>query len=304
MLSALRETINIMTLGGLALAVGILVDDATVEIENINRNLAQGKETVRAILDGAQQIAVPALVSTLCICIVFVPMFFLTGVAQVPVRAAGRSRGLRHAGFLCALANAGSHDGDVSAQGPSRRGTRHRQRHLFSHPARLRARLRAHARGLPRRLWPFASITPGPSSLLFLLFCLASAPIALVLGRDFFPRVDAGLIRLHMRARAGQRVEETARECDEVDNLIRRVIPPEDLGNVLDNIGLFNSTINTTYSNSGVIGESDAEILIGLKPERTMPTQYYVDRAARAAQPSSSPARSSSFSPPTSSARF
>src|SRR5581483_8315009 len=112
---------------------------------------------------------------------------------------------------------------------------------------------------------------------LFLLFCLASAPLAFVLGRDFFPSVDAGLIRLHMRARAGQRVEETAREADRVDNLIRRVIPSEELANVLDNIGLFNSTINTTYSNSGVIGESDAEILIGLKRDHTMPTRYYID---------------------------
>ena len=109
--------------------------------------------------------------------------------------------------------------------------------------------------------------------VLFLLFCVASVPIALALGRDFFPNVDAGLIRLHMRARAGQRVEETAREADGVDNLIRRVIPPDDLGNILDNIGLFNSTINTTYSNSGVIGESDAEILIGLKPERKRATK-------------------------------
>ena len=101
-------------------------------------------------------------------------------------------------------------------------------------------------------------------------------------GATSFPSVDAGLIRLHMRARAGQRVEETAREADGVDNLIRRVIPPEDLGNILDNIGLFNSTINTTYSNSGVIGESDAEILIGLKPERKMPTKYYIDQLAPA----------------------
>ena len=103
----------------------------------------------------------------------------------------------------------------------------------------------------------------------------------MVLGRDFFPSVDAGLIRLHMRARAGQRVEETAREADRVDNLIRSVIPPEELGNVLDNIGLFNSTINTTYSNSGIIGESDAEILIGLKPEHKMPTRYYIDELRR-----------------------
>ena len=113
LLSALGETINIMTLGGLALAVGILVDDATVEIENIERNLAQGKELKQAILDGAQQIAVPAFVSTLCICIVFVPMFFLTGVAQVPVRAAGRGGGVRHAGLLPAFANPGSDAGDV-----------------------------------------------------------------------------------------------------------------------------------------------------------------------------------------------
>ena len=113
-LSAIGQTINIMTLGGLALAVGILVDDATVEIENINRNLAQGKEIIQAILDGAQQIAVPAFVSTLSICIVFVPMFFLTGVAQVFVRAAGRSRGVRDAGLLPALADAGADDGAVS----------------------------------------------------------------------------------------------------------------------------------------------------------------------------------------------
>jgi multidrug efflux pump subunit AcrB len=113
---------------------------------------------------------------------------------------------------------------------------------------------------------------------LFLLFCVASAPVVIGLGRDFFPSVDAGLIRLHMRARAGQRVEESAREADQVDNMIREVIPPADLGPILDNIGLFNSTINTTYSNSGVIGESDAEILIGLKPDRRMKTSYYIDR--------------------------
>ena len=111
---------------------------------------------------------------------------------------------------------------------------------------------------------------------------MASLPIALVLGSDFFPSIDAGLIRVHVRARAGPRVEETARECDRVDNLIRQVIPPSDLGSILDNVGLFNSTINTTYSNSGVIGESDAEILIGLKPDRTGSTKRYIDTTARA----------------------
>ncbi len=114
--------------------------------------------------------------------------------------------------------------------------------------------------------------------ILFLLFCLASLPVAFLLGKDFFPNVDAGLIRLHMRARAGQRVEETARENDTVDNLIRRVIPARELDGILDNIGLFNSTINTTYSNSGVIGESDSEILIGLKKDHRMPTGDYVDQ--------------------------
>ena len=277
MLSALHETINIMTLGGLALAVGILVDDATVAIENIDRNLAQGKDTVRAILDGAQQIAVPALVSTLCICIVFVPMFFLTGVAKflfVPLAEAVVFAML--ASYLLsrtlvptmAMYLLKGHHGEEHATGND----------IFSRvAARICAWVRAHARAAIATRWPFAWITPGLFVALFLVFCVASAPLALVLGRDFFPTVDAGLIRLHMRARAGQRVEETAREADGVDNLIRRVIPPEDLGNILDNIGLFNSTINTTYSNSGVIGESDAEILIGLKPERKMPTKYYID---------------------------
>jgi multidrug efflux pump subunit AcrB len=131
---------------------------------------------------------------------------------------------------------------------------------------------------------------------LFLVFCVASLSLVPVLGRDFFPSVDAGLIRLHMRARAGQRVEETAREADGVDNLIRRVIPPEDLGTILDNIGLFNSTVNTAYSNSGVIGESDAEILIGLKPERKQQTKYYID-ALRERLPEEFPSTQFFFQP-------
>jgi multidrug efflux pump subunit AcrB len=276
-LSALRETINIMTLGGLALAVGILVDDATVEIENINRNLAQGKETVRAILDGAQQIAVPALVSTLSICIVFVPMFFLTGVAKflfVPLAEAVVFAML--ASYLLsrtlvptlAMYLLKGHHGEEYATG---NGIFSRAQRGFAHGfERMRDSYRNSLAFCLEHVWMFI--------LLFLLFCAASLPIALVLGRDFFPSVDAGLIRMHMRARAGQRVEETARESDEVDNLIRRVIPAEDVGNILDNIGLFNSTINTTYSNSGVIGESDAEVLIGLKPGRRMSTRYYVDQ--------------------------
>jgi multidrug efflux pump subunit AcrB len=134
---------------------------------------------------------------------------------------------------------------------------------------RMRAGYRASLAFCLDRAWLFVA--------LFLVLCVASMSLIPVLGRDFFPSVDAGLIRLHMRARAGQRVEETAREADGVDSLIRRVIPPEDLGTILDNIGLFNSTVNTAYSNSGVIGESDAEILIGLKPDRKQQTRFYVD---------------------------
>ena len=275
-LSALHETINLMTLGGLALAVGILVDDATVEIENINRNLAQGKQIIQAILDGSQEIAIPALVSTLCICIVFVPMFFLTGVAKflfVPLAESVifamlasyiLSRTLVPTMAMYLLKE---HHGEEYATGNDIFSRA--QRGFARGFDRMRAGYRASLAFCLERAWLFV--------ILFLVFCVSSLSLVPVLGRDFFPSVDAGLIRLHMRARAGQRVEETAREADGVDNLIRRVIPPEDLGTVLDNIGLFNSTVNTAYSNSGVIGESDAEILIGLKPDRKQQTKYYVD---------------------------
>ncbi|HET6143854.1 MAG TPA: efflux RND transporter permease subunit [Candidatus Acidoferrales bacterium] len=275
-LSMLHETINLMTLGGLALAVGILVDDATVEIENINRNLAQGKQIIQAILDGAQQIAIPAFVSTLSICIVFVPMFFLTGVAKflfVPLAEAVVFAML--ASYLLsrtlvptmAMYLLKEHHGEEHATGND---IFSRTQRGFTHGFdRMRDGYRRSLAFCIERAWLFV--------VLFLVFCVASMALIPVLGRDFFPSVDAGLIRLHMRARAGQRVEETAREADGVDNLIRRVIPPEDLGNILDNIGLFNSTVNTAYSNSGIIGESDAEILIGLKPGRKDSTKNYVD---------------------------
>jgi CzcA family heavy metal efflux pump len=279
-LSMLHQTINVMTLGGLALAVGILVDDATVAIENIERNLAQGKDTVQAILDGSQEIAVPALVSTLCICIVFVPMFFLTGVAQflfVPLAEAVvfamlasyvLSRTLVPTLAMYLLKH---HHGEEYATG---RDLFSRFQRVFAHGFdRMRSRYRDALGYCLDHSWLFI--------LLFLLFCAASTPIALTLGRDFFPSVDAGMIRLHLRTPTGTRVEETARQCDRVENLIRRVIPPRDLANMLDNIGLFNSSINTSYSNSGVIGESDAEILIGLKPGRQMSTRYYVDELRR-----------------------
>jgi CzcA family heavy metal efflux pump len=275
MLSALGETVNIMTLGGLALAVGILVDDATVEIENINRNLAQGKETVRAILDGAQQIAVPAFVSTICICIVFVPMFFLTGVAKflfVPLAEAVVFAML--ASYLLsrtlvptmAMYLLRGHHGEEHATGndPFSRA----QRAFVNGFERMRNRYRSVLHFCLDHAWTFI--------ILFMLLCFGSAPIALVLGQDFFPSVDAGLIRLHMRGRVGERIEETARECDQVDNLIRSVIPAGEIGTVLDNIGLPYSSLNMSYSNSGTIGTSDAEILISLSQEHKKPTAEYV----------------------------
>jgi multidrug efflux pump subunit AcrB len=281
LLSALGETINIMTLGGLALAVGILVDDATVEIENINRNLAMGKETIQAILDGAQQIAVPAFVSTLCICIVFIPMFFLSGVAKylfVPLAEAvsfamlasymwSRTIVPTMAMYLLSAEDeyhAEDHVGEK--QGFFRRYQQGFERGFES----FREGYRRALEHVLENSRIFASV--------FLLFCVLSCTIVLVLGRDFFPSVDAGQIRLHMRARTGLRIEETARIADQVNQTIREMIPKEEIVTVLDNIGLPYSGINLSYSNSGTIGTSDAEILVQLKGERSKSTGEYINR--------------------------
>ena len=278
-LSALGETINIMTLGGLALAVGILVDDATVEIENINRNLALGKETVQAILDGAQQIAVPAFVSTLCICIVFIPMFFLSGVAKylfVPLAEAVIfamlasymwSRTIVPTLAMYLLSSEDEYRADEHVG--ERMGFLRRYQQGFEHTfERFRAGYRGAltaALGRPRL---FAAC--------FLTFCVLSAGLYFFLGRDFFPSVDAGQIRLHMRARTGLRIEESARLADQINGVIRRTIPERDLLTVLDNIGVPYSGINLTYSNSGTIGTADGEILVQLKPERERSTYSYI----------------------------
>jgi CzcA family heavy metal efflux pump len=274
LLSALGETINIMTLGGLALAVGILVDDATVEIENIERNLAQGKEMKKAILDGAQQIAVPAFVSTLCICIVFVPMFFLTGVAKflfVPLAEAVvfamlasyfLSRTLIPT-LVMYIMRGHEHKaaGPKTFMGRFQRGFERNFEKFRNGYYQLLETTIAH-----RKL--FAAV--------FLAFCVLSLCWVFVLGEDFFPSVDAGLIRLHLRARAGLRVEETARLCDQVEQFLHQDLPPGVIANMLDNIGLPNSSINFSYSNSGVIGTNDAEILIGLSDKRHRPTSEIV----------------------------
>src|SRR5271169_4458895 len=280
LLSALGETINIMTLGGLALAVGILVDDATVEIENINRNLAMGKETVQAILDGAQQIAVPAFVSTLCICIVFLPMFFLSGVAKflfVPLAEAvsfamlasyGWSRTIVPTMAMYLLSSADEYKPEEHVG--EKQGFFRRYQQKFEHGfERFREGYR---HGLNSALeWPklFGAC--------FLVFCVLSVGLVFFLGRDFFPKVDAGQIRLHFRARTGLRIEETARLADQVDAVIRETIPPKELQTVLDNIGVPYSGINLSYSNSGTFGTSDAEILVQLKEERGKPTSAYIN---------------------------
>src|SRR5262249_39508537 len=221
---ALGETMNIMTLGGLALAVGILVDDATVEIENINRNLAMGKETVQAILDGAQQIAVPAFVSTLCICIVFIPMFFLSGVAKylfVPLAEAVMfamlasymwSRTIVPTLAMYLLSAEDEYKADEHSG--QKQGFLRRYQQAFE---RTFERFRE---GYHRAL-DSALSRPGRFAAGFLTFCLLSVGLVLVLGRDFFPSVDAGQIRLHMRARTGLRIEETARLTDQVNQVIR-----------------------------------------------------------------------------------
>ncbi|HJT70731.1 MAG TPA: efflux RND transporter permease subunit [Terriglobales bacterium] len=274
LLSALGETFNIMTLGGLALAVGILVDDATVEIENIQRNLHMGKELKQAILDGAQQIAVPAFVSTLSICIVFVPMFFLTGVARylfVPLAEAVVFAML--ASYLLSrtlvptmamyLMTHHEHDADK----PKRSKLGHFQERFERRFEQLRDSYRNLMESVMHHRGAFVSV--------FLLFCVLSCGLVFFLGRDFFPSVDAGQFRLHVRGRAGLRIEETARLVDLVEQEIRREVPRDQISTVLDNIGLPYSGINTSYSNSGTIGTSDAEILVSLNKDHR-PTEDYI----------------------------
>jgi CzcA family heavy metal efflux pump len=279
LLSALGETINIMTLGGLALAVGILVDDATVEIENIERNLAMGKEMKQAILDGASQIAVPAFVSTLCICIVFVPMFFLTGVARflfVPMAEA--------VSFAMLASYLLSRTLIPTLVMYIMRGHEHRATEPSSFLGRFQ---RGFERGFDRFRAGYQQLLEttlnrrGLFAVCFVVFCAASMGLAFFLGEDFFPQVDAGLIRLHFRARPGLRVEETAKLCDEVEVALRDVIPKDEIQTVLDNIGVPYSGINLSYSNSGVIGTADAEVLIGLNPEHHHPTAAYIRKLRR-----------------------
>jgi multidrug efflux pump subunit AcrB len=282
-LSALGETINLMTLGGLALAVGILVDDATVAIENIHRHMASGKALEAAILDGAQEIAMPAFVSTLCICIVFVPMFFLTGVAHylfVPLAEA--------VVFAMLASYVLSRTLVPTLVMWLYRNVQHSSGH--DAPAATAAWLRPLAavqtsfeRGFDRFREGYRILLGAilhhrtPFAVIFLLFCVGSMLLVPQLGQDFFPSVDAGQFRLHLRARSGTRIEETAKLVDQVEAAIRREIPAEEFRGMLDNIGIPASSINLTYNDSGLIGTGDADILVSLRPEHR-PTAGYVDR--------------------------
>ncbi len=276
-LSMLGETINIMTLGGLALAVGILVDDATVEIENINRNLEMGKEIEQAILDGAAEIAIPAFVSTLSICIVFVPMFFLGGVAKylfVPLGEAvvfamlasyflSRTVVPTMAKYLLQV----HEEGDLDRRRQSRNPLVRAQMKFEDGFERIRVGYRdlliicLHYRGM------------------FILgfFILCALSIGLIypwLGQDFFPQADAGQFDLHVRAHTGTRIEETARLAGEVNQTIRTMIPQKELVTIIDNIGVPYSGLNLSYSNTGVIGSWDADVMVSLAQKHRQTPMY------------------------------
>ena len=275
-LYGLGETLNLMTLGGLALSVGILVDQAIVTIENIERHLHMGTPLKEAIEVGAGEIGNAAFVSTLCICIVFVPMFFLSGVARflfVPLAEAVvfamlasylLSRTL--VPTLVMLLMGGSHAGQPAAE---------------ARPSALQRIYRSFDRRFERVRRAYTLLLSvvlsrrGGFIGLFLGFCLLSCLLYPVLGRDFFPTVDAGQIRLHMRAPTGTRIEETARLTDRVESAIRELVPADQLETILDNLGIPNSGINLSYSNAGTIGTFDAELLFSLK-DGHRPTEEFV----------------------------
>jgi multidrug efflux pump subunit AcrB len=277
-LSAIGETLNIMTLGGLALAVGILVDEATVTIESINYHLEQGKEVETAIIDGASQIVIPAFVSLLCICIVFIPMFFLEGVARflfVPLAESvifamvcsfllSRTLVPTMAKFLLKM-----HVSHGSNPAPSRNPLLRFQRGFEAGFERLRTGY--------RELLVLAIQHRGLFVGSFMGFVAVSFLLAPFLGRNFFPAVDGGQLVMHVRAPIGMRIEQTAARFTEVEKAIREVIPRADLETIVDNIGTYLSSLNTIYNNTGSIGESDGDIQVSLN-EGHAPTARYVDR--------------------------
>jgi multidrug efflux pump subunit AcrB len=270
-LDALGETINIMTLGGLALAVGILVDDATVTIENIERHMHLGAGLYDSIYEGAGEIALPALVSTLCICIVFTPMFFLAGVSKflfVPLAEAVVFAML--ASYLLSRTLVPTM-ALLLLRAP---GAEARPRNVFALTQQKFEALFEKVRAFYIVLLSVLLTRRRLVGSGFFLFWAASLGLYLTLGQDFFPAVDSPSIRLHMRAPTGTRIEETARLADEVDAFIRTKIPADELDSILDNLGLPYSGINLSYSNAGTIGTLDGEIMIALKGEHRPSSEY------------------------------
>ncbi|MGV2289821.1 efflux RND transporter permease subunit [Trinickia sp. YCB016] len=318
-LSAMGETLNVMTLGGLALAVGILVDDATVTIENINWHLEQGKDVKRAILDGAAQIVTPAFVSLLCICIVFVPMLLLNGIARylfVPMAEAvifamiasfilSRTFVPMLAQYLLRPHASGGHASGELAAIMSPYGA-HAHGHGGGHPTPpSRNPLVNFQRAFERRFERFRAVYRILLGLAltnrrrfvggFLVVVCLSFLLAPWLGRNFFPNIDSGEIALHVRAPIGMRIEDTAAMFDHIETAVRQTIPPDQLGSIIDNIGLPNSGTNLTYSNSGTTGPQDGDILIALKEDHS-PTADYV-KTLREKLPREFPGTTFSFLP-------
>ena len=279
LLSAIGQTINIMTLGGLALAVGILVDDATVTIENIDRHLAEGKSVIDGIRDGAAQIAIPAFVSTLCICIVFVPIFFLSGVAKylfIPLAEAVIFAML--ASYILSrtlVPTLAMYWIKGHSEEPKKA-----DRRFF-----LLSWASAFQRGFENRFERFREsyrdllslcLNNGKKVILLVVgFVLVSCLLFPFLGQDFFPSVDAGRFDMHVRMKSGTRIEETARTVDEIEQMIRKIIPADQLGEVIDNLGLPYSGINTSYNNTGTVSPADGDILVSLN-EGHGPTNDFV----------------------------
>ncbi|WP_298105214.1 efflux RND transporter permease subunit [Bradyrhizobium sp.] len=302
-LSLLGETINVMTLGGLALAVGILVDDGTVTIENINYHLEQGKEIEPAILDGAQQIVIPAFVTLLCLCIVFVPMFQLGGVAGYLFRPLAEAVVFALVGsFILSrtlvptmanyLMSAHHHATETAVGQPALRG---RSRNPL---VRFQQGFEAYFerfRGRYRELLIGALERPKTFMVAFLACVVLSFGLAPFLGENFFPAVDSGQILMHVRAQPGTRIEETARLFDQVEHTVRETIPPEQLDNIVDNIGLPFSGINMAYQNTGTIGPEDGDALISMKEDHG-PTAGYV-KTLRTVLPQKFPGTTFSFLP-------
>jgi multidrug efflux pump subunit AcrB len=297
LLAALGHTLNVMTLGGMSLAVGILVDDATVAIENIHRNMAQRKSFVRAIIDGSQEVAMPAFVSTLCICIVFVPVAFITGAAKYLFTPMAQA--VVFAMLTSYLLSRTLVPTMVHYLLP---GEAARHQHGGHGEGRLGRFFAAFDRGFERlRQWYGGylalALTRRKTVIAgFLLFALGSMGLFGLIGRDFFPSVDAGLIKLHVRGTPGTRIEETERRFAQVQSSIRELIPPLEIETMLDNIGVPYSGINLSLSEGALISSADGQILIALKPGHA-PTNDYV-RKLREALPKQYPDSTFFFLPP------